>query len=54
LIAGPLLILVMLVANDRKVLGERTNGRVLNVIGWITTGVMCMAAIGLVVTTLLG
>jgi NRAMP (natural resistance-associated macrophage protein)-like metal ion transporter len=54
LIAGPLLILVMLVSNDRKVLGARTNGRALNVIGWITTGVMCIAAIGLIVTTLLG
>ena len=54
LLAGPLLILVMFVSNDRKVLGEHTNGRLLNVIGWVATGTMCIAAIGLIVTTLIG
>ena len=54
LLAGPLLVLVMLVSNDRRVLGERTNGRLLNTIGWVTTGVMGLAAIGLIVTTITG
>jgi NRAMP (natural resistance-associated macrophage protein)-like metal ion transporter len=54
LLAGPLLVLVMLVSNDRRVLGERTNGRLLNTIGWVTTGVMSLAAVGLVVTTIFG
>ena len=54
LLAGPLLVLVMLVSNDRRVLGVRTNGRLLNTVGWLTTGVMGLAAIGLVVTTILG
>jgi len=54
LIAAPLLVLVMLVSNDRKAMGERTNGRLLNVIGWVTTIVMGLAAIGLVVTTIFG
>ena len=54
LIAGPLLVLVMLVSNDRRVLGERTNGRLLNVVGWVTTGVMVLAAAGLIVTTIFG
>ena len=53
-IAAPLLILVMLVSNDRSAMGERTNGRLLNVVGWTTTIVMCVAAVALVVTTLLG
>ncbi|MCJ7710365.1 MAG: Nramp family divalent metal transporter, partial [Chloroflexi bacterium] len=39
LLAVPLLILVMLVANNREVMGERTNGRRLNVLGWGTTAV---------------
>ena len=44
----------MIVSNDSKVLGERTNGRLLNVLGWATTGVMGLAAIGLIVTTIVG
>ena len=35
-------------------MGERTNGRVLNVLGWATTGVMAVAAVALVVVTLAG
>jgi Mn2+/Fe2+ NRAMP family transporter len=49
-LAPPLLVLVMLVANDRGVMGARTNGRGLNVLGWGTTIVMFAAAVGLVVT----
>jgi NRAMP (natural resistance-associated macrophage protein)-like metal ion transporter len=54
LLAPPLLVLVMIVSNDRKVMGRRTNGRLLNMLGWATTGVMAAAALALVVTTLLG
>ena len=49
-LAPPLLVLVMLVANDPAVMGSRTNGRWLNVLGWGTTLVMFAAAIGLVAT----
>jgi NRAMP (natural resistance-associated macrophage protein)-like metal ion transporter len=54
IIAGPLLILVMLISNDRRAVGERTNGRLLNAVGWTTTAVMCIAAVALVVTSVLG
>ena len=54
LIAGPLLILVMLISNDPRAMGERTNGRLLNVVGWITTAVMCIAALALIVTSVTG
>ncbi|MHB8459719.1 MAG: NRAMP family divalent metal transporter [Candidatus Limnocylindrales bacterium] len=54
LIAAPLLVLVMLVSNDRAAMGARTNGRLLNVLGWATTIIMALAAIGLIVTTLVG
>lgn len=54
LIAAPLLVLVMLVSNDRAALGERTNGRLLNIVGWATTIVMGVAAVGLIVTSLVG
>ena len=54
IIAVPLVFLVMIVCNDRAAMGERTNGRLLNVIGWVTTIVMGVAAIGLIVTTVFG
>jgi NRAMP (natural resistance-associated macrophage protein)-like metal ion transporter len=49
-LAPPLLVLVMLVANDRRVMGTRTNGRWLNIVGWGTTLVMFVAVFGLVAT----
>jgi NRAMP (natural resistance-associated macrophage protein)-like metal ion transporter len=50
LLTPPLLILIMLVANNRAVMGERVNGRPLNVVGWATTLVMSAAAIALLAT----
>jgi Mn2+/Fe2+ NRAMP family transporter len=52
LVAAPLLVLVMLVSNSRAAMGERTNGRLLNVVGWVTTFVIGLAAVGLIVTTI--
>ncbi|MBV9894336.1 MAG: Nramp family divalent metal transporter [Chloroflexi bacterium] len=49
-VAPPLLVLIMLVSNNRDIMGERTNGLWLNVMGWAATIVMAAAAIGLVVT----
>ena len=54
IIAAPLVFLVMVVCNDRAAMGERTNGRLLNVVGWITVIVMGAASIGLIVTTIFG
>jgi Mn2+/Fe2+ NRAMP family transporter len=54
LVAAPLLVLVMLISNNRAAMGERTNGRLLNMIGWVTTIVMGVAAVALVVTSIVG
>ncbi|HEY3072323.1 MAG TPA: divalent metal cation transporter, partial [Candidatus Limnocylindrales bacterium] len=54
MLAPPLLVLVMVVSNDRKVMGARTNGRLLNVMGWLTAAVMGAAALALIATTLIG
>jgi NRAMP (natural resistance-associated macrophage protein)-like metal ion transporter len=54
LVAAPLVILIMLVSRDRKVMGERVNGRVLSIAGWATAAVMGAASIGLIVTTIFG
>jgi NRAMP (natural resistance-associated macrophage protein)-like metal ion transporter len=52
LLAGPILVLVMLVSNNPAVMGKRTNGRLLNVLGWVTTAAMVLAATALILTYL--
>ena len=49
-LAPPILVVVMLVANNKKVLGREVNGLITNVTGWLTTATMFAAAIGLVLT----
>jgi NRAMP (natural resistance-associated macrophage protein)-like metal ion transporter len=51
-VAPPLLVLIMLVANDRKIMGTRRNGRLTNVLGWAAAAIMFVAAGVLVVTSL--
>ncbi|HEY1500635.1 MAG TPA: Nramp family divalent metal transporter [Acidobacteriaceae bacterium] len=51
-LAPPLLLLIMKVANDRRVMGSRVNGPLLNVAGWATAAVMTAAAVGLVLSWL--
>jgi Mn2+/Fe2+ NRAMP family transporter len=46
----PLLLLIMLMTNNRRVMGEHVNGRVLNVLGWLTTAMVFAATLGLVAT----
>jgi Mn2+/Fe2+ NRAMP family transporter len=53
LLAAPLLVVLMLVSNNPRAMGTRTNCRALNVLGWFTAAVMGAAAIGLVATTVL-
>jgi Mn2+/Fe2+ NRAMP family transporter len=45
LLAAPLLTLVMLVGNNRKIMGRRVNDPWLNVLGWGATGVMTVATL---------
>jgi len=49
-LAPPLLVIIMLVANNRRVMQDRANGRWLNLLGWTTTLVMFAAAVALVLT----
>lgn len=46
----PLLLLMMLMTNDRAVMGDRVNGRLTNVLGWITTAVTFAASLCLLAT----
>jgi NRAMP (natural resistance-associated macrophage protein)-like metal ion transporter len=49
-LSAPLVVIIMLIANNRRVMGERINGSGLNVLGWATASVMFAAAFGLVLT----
>jgi NRAMP (natural resistance-associated macrophage protein)-like metal ion transporter len=49
LLAPPLLVLIMLVANNPAIMGRRKNGLWLNLLGWLATVLMFAAATGLVV-----
>jgi Mn2+/Fe2+ NRAMP family transporter len=45
-----LLLLIMLMTNNRKIMGERVNGKGINALGWITTVAIFSATICLVVS----
>jgi Mn2+/Fe2+ NRAMP family transporter len=49
-VAPPLLLLIMLIANNRKIMGNQTNGRLSNVLGFGATAAMFLAAIAMVLT----
>ena len=49
-VSPPLLIVIMLVSNNRKVMGDRVNNTWANTLGWLTTLLMFAAAIGMFVT----
>jgi NRAMP (natural resistance-associated macrophage protein)-like metal ion transporter len=50
LLAPPLLVLIMLVSNNREVMGKRTNGKLVNTLGWLAAAVMVAAAVGMFLT----
>jgi NRAMP (natural resistance-associated macrophage protein)-like metal ion transporter len=49
-LAGPLLVLIMRIANNKTIMKKSTNQPLLNILGWTTTVVMFLSALGLVVT----
>lgn len=51
-VAPPLLVVVMLVANNKRVMGKRTNGVFTNIVGWLAAAVMFVAAITMFATWL--
>lgn len=52
IIAPPLLILILLIANSRDVMGKRVNGIGMNILGIMTIIVMSVAAVTLLITSL--
>jgi NRAMP (natural resistance-associated macrophage protein)-like metal ion transporter len=53
LLAPPLMVLVMLVGNNRSIMGDHVNGPWLNLFGWTATALMTAAAGAYLVTLLL-
>ena len=47
LVAPPLLFMIMLISNNKKIMQNKTNGRALNILGWIATIAMGAAAVAL-------
>ena len=48
-----LMLLVMLITNNRAIMGKWTNTRAMNILGWVTTIAIFAAMIGLVITSFL-
>jgi Mn2+/Fe2+ NRAMP family transporter len=46
----PLLLLIMLMTNNRKIMGSHVNSFWLNVLGWTTTAAIFSASLGLLYT----
>ncbi|PYX03403.1 MAG: hypothetical protein DMG86_03670 [Acidobacteria bacterium] len=44
-----LMLMIMLITNNRAIMGKWVNGRAINILGWITTAAIFAAAIGLIV-----
>lgn len=53
LVAPPLLVMIMLISNNKKVLGKYTNKRMSNILGWTITAIMSICAIALLESFLL-
>jgi Mn2+/Fe2+ NRAMP family transporter len=49
----PLMMLIMFVTNNRAIMGDRVNGRAVNILGRITTAVIFSASAGLVISSFL-
>jgi NRAMP (natural resistance-associated macrophage protein)-like metal ion transporter len=50
LVAPPLMVLIMIIGNNKKIMKNHTNSLFSNVMGWIITIVMSLAAIAMLVT----
>ena len=46
----PLMLLILLMTNNRALMGKRVNSRLTNVLGWITVAAIFSASLGLVAT----
>ena len=50
LVSPPLLVIIMLVSNNKRVMGDKVNGAFTNIVGWTAVVAMFAAAIGMFLT----
>jgi Mn2+/Fe2+ NRAMP family transporter len=50
ILAPPLLVIIMIVSNNKKIMGSNVNGRFTNFVGWAATIIMFAAAVGMFAT----
>ena len=50
LIAPPLMVLILLISNNKNIMGKHTNSPISNIMGWLITVVMALSALALIVT----
>lgn len=46
----PLMLLIMRMTNNKRIMGNRVNGRAINILGYVTTAVIFAASVALVIT----
>jgi NRAMP (natural resistance-associated macrophage protein)-like metal ion transporter len=51
IVSGPVMVVMMLMARNRKIMGKFCIGRGLTIVGWIATVVMILSAIGILFTS---
>jgi Mn2+/Fe2+ NRAMP family transporter len=49
----PLMLLIMIMTNRRAIMGDRTNRRAINILGWATTVTIWAASLCLIVSYLI-
>ena len=50
MIAPPLLVLILLISNNKKIMGKYVNGPLSNILGWMITAIMAVAGIAVLVS----
>ena len=54
LVAPPLLVIIMIIANNDRVMGKHTNTRALNILGWLATALMIAASMAMIASAAAG
>jgi NRAMP (natural resistance-associated macrophage protein)-like metal ion transporter len=49
-VAVPILFVIMRIANDKKILKEKTNGALSNAVGWLTFAIMAISVVVMIIT----
>lgn len=54
LIAPVILVLIVKISSNKKIMGERVNGRFTTLLGFLVTGIMALAGIATIISLIVG